>query len=325
MENKSHALAAGAFVLLISALLVAMAAWLSRDTTERRYFEISSAESVTGLQPQAGVRYRGVLVGRVTSVALDNVKLGNVLLRIAVNESVPITRSTFSTLGFQGVTGLAFVQLEDKGEDPVPLTASDGALPRIPMRAGIVSRLTDQGGNLLTQLESASAEINGLLAADNQKALMKTVAQLGQAAAHLSTLTQHADQVLLTTAEQTRVTLQSMRESAEKLGESGQTVRNSAAEFQRMSRRMNEPGGTLDQVAQGTESLATTARQLNSQVLPRLGRATDEAGRAARQVGRVAESVGGSPQTLLWGRSQTPGPGEAGFVAPAVATPAQPQ
>jgi phospholipid/cholesterol/gamma-HCH transport system substrate-binding protein len=56
-----------------------------------------------------------------------------------------------------------------------------------------------------------------------------------------------------------------------------------------------------------------------------LGRATDEAGRAARQVGRVAESVGGSPQTLLWGRSQTPGPGEAGFVAPALASPAQPQ
>jgi phospholipid/cholesterol/gamma-HCH transport system substrate-binding protein len=324
MENKSHALAAGAFVLVISALLVAMAAWLSRDTTERRLFEISSTESVTGLQPQAGVRYKGVLVGRVTEVGLDNVKLGNVLLKIAVNETVPITRSTFSTLGFQGVTGLAFVQLEDKGEDPTPLTATGNALARIPMRPGIVSRLTDQGGNLLTQLEHASVQVNGLLAADNQKALMQTVEQLGQAAAHLSTLTQHADQVLVTTAEQTRVTLQSMRESADRLGESGTTVRNSAAEFQRMSRRMNEPGGTLDQVAQGTESLANTARQLNSQVLPRLGRATDDAGRAARQVGRVAESVGGSPQTLLWGRSQTPGPGEAGFVAPAPASPAQP-
>jgi phospholipid/cholesterol/gamma-HCH transport system substrate-binding protein len=324
MENKSHALAAGAFVLVISALLVAMAAWLSRDTTERRLFEISSTESVTGLQPQAGVRYKGVLVGRVTEVGLDNVKLGNVLLKIAVNETVPITRSTFSTLGFQGVTGLAFVQLEDKGEDPTPLTATGNALARIPMRPGIVSRLTDQGGNLLTQLEHASVQVNGLLAADNQKALMQTVEQLGQAAAHLSTLTQHADQVLVTTAEQTRVTLQSMRESADRLGESGTTVRNSAAEFQRMSRRMNEPGGTLDQVAQGTESLANTARQLNSQVLPRLGRATDDAGRAARQVGRVAESVGGSPQTLLWGRSQTPGPGEAGFVAPAQASPAQP-
>ena len=324
MENKSHALAAGAFVLLIGALLVAMAAWLSRDTTERRLFEISSAESVTGLQAQAGVRYKGVLVGRVTQVALDPVKRGNVLLQIAVNESVPVTRSTFSSLGFQGVTGLAFVQLEDQGEDPTPLTASDGTLPRIPMRAGMVSRLTDQGSHLLTQLEQASVQVNGLLAPDNQKLLMQTVAQLGQAAVNLSTLTQHADQVLVTTAEQTRVTLQSVRESAERLSESGMTVRNSAAEFQRMSRRMNEPGGTLDQVAQGTETLASTARQLNSQVLPRLGRATDDAGRAARQVGRVAESVGSNPQTLFWGRTQPPGPGESGFVAPAPASPALP-
>lgn len=324
MENKSHALAAGAFVLFVSALLVAMAAWLSRDSTERRMFEISSAESVTGLQAQAGVRYKGVLVGKVTEVGLDPVKLGNVLLKIAVNESVPVTRSTFSTLGFQGVTGLAFVQLEDKGEDSAPLTAAGGALPRIPMRPGIVSRLTDQGGHLLTQLEQASVQVNDLLAAENQKALIQTVEQLGQAAAHLSTLTQHVDQVLAATAEQTRVTLQSVQVSADRLGESGVTVRNSAAEFQRMSRRMNEPGGTLDQVAQGTESLATTARQLNSQVLPRLGRTTDDAGRAARQVGRVAESVGNSPQTLLWGRSQTPGPGEAGFVAPPAAGPAQP-
>jgi phospholipid/cholesterol/gamma-HCH transport system substrate-binding protein len=324
MENKSHALAAGAFVLFVSALLVAMATWLSRDSTERRMFEISSAESVTGLQAQAGVRYKGVLVGKVTEVALDPVKLGNVLLKIAVNESVPVTRSTFSTLGFQGVTGLAFVQLEDKGEDPAPLTASGDALPRIPMRPGIVSRLTDQGGNLLTQLEHASVQVNGLLADNNQKALMQTVAQLGQAAAHLSTLTQHVDQVLVSTAEQTRVTLQSMQASADRLGKSGDTVRESAAEFQRMSRRMNEPGGTLDQVAQGTETLATTARQLNSQVLPRLGRTTDDAGRAARQVGRVAESVGNSPQTLLWGRSQTPGPGEAGFVVPVPASAARP-
>jgi phospholipid/cholesterol/gamma-HCH transport system substrate-binding protein len=325
MENKSHALAAGAFVLVIAALLVAMAAWLARDTTERRLFEISSPEGVTGLQPQAGVRYKGVLVGRVTDVALDKVKPGNVLLQIAVNENAPITRSTFAALGFQGVTGLAFVQLDDKGEDPAPLTATGGALPRIPMRPSLVSRLTDQGGNLLNQLEHASVQVNNLIAAENQKALMQSIAQLGQAAADISTLTRRADQVLATTAEQTRVTLQSMRETSDRLGASGETVRSSAAEFQRMSRRMNEPGGTLDQVAQGTETLATSARQLNSQVLPRLGRATDDTGRAARQIGRVAESVGSNPQTLLWGRTQPPGPGEPGFVAPPQASPARPQ
>ena len=74
MENKSHAFAAGAFVLVLLALMTALAVWLTRDTTEQRVFEISSPEGVTGLQPQAAVRYKGVLVGRVTDIALDTVQ-----------------------------------------------------------------------------------------------------------------------------------------------------------------------------------------------------------------------------------------------------------
>ena len=62
MENKSHALAAGAFVVLVAALLVALAAWLSRDSGRHRIFEIASREGVTGLQEQAPVRYKGLAV-----------------------------------------------------------------------------------------------------------------------------------------------------------------------------------------------------------------------------------------------------------------------
>ena len=49
MENKAHALAAGIFVVAVAALLVALAAWLARDTGERDVYEISTRETVTGL------------------------------------------------------------------------------------------------------------------------------------------------------------------------------------------------------------------------------------------------------------------------------------
>ena len=35
MENKSHAFVAGAFVLVVTALLGLLAIWLMRDNTER--------------------------------------------------------------------------------------------------------------------------------------------------------------------------------------------------------------------------------------------------------------------------------------------------
>ena len=55
MENKAHAMAAGIFVVAITILLVGLAAWLTRDTGERDPYEISTRETITGLQEQAAV------------------------------------------------------------------------------------------------------------------------------------------------------------------------------------------------------------------------------------------------------------------------------
>jgi phospholipid/cholesterol/gamma-HCH transport system substrate-binding protein len=56
MENKAHAMAAGIFVVVITILLVGLAAWLTRDTGQRDPYEISTRETITGLQEQAAVR-----------------------------------------------------------------------------------------------------------------------------------------------------------------------------------------------------------------------------------------------------------------------------
>jgi phospholipid/cholesterol/gamma-HCH transport system substrate-binding protein len=115
MENRAHALAAGIFVAVLSLLLLGLASWLTRDTGKRDIYEISTRETVTGLQPQAPVRYRGVDVGKVDTIGFDTKTAGNVLMRLEVDSAAPITADTFATLGFQGVTGLSFVQLDDSG------------------------------------------------------------------------------------------------------------------------------------------------------------------------------------------------------------------
>ena len=334
MENKSHALAAGAFVLTVTALLIALGAWLMRDTAEQRQFEISSKDGVTGLQPQAGVRYKGVLVGRVTAINLDPQTRGNVLVRIAVNESAPITTSTYASLGFQGVTGLAFVQLDDAGGSTQDLVGEAGKPARIPMRPGMISRLTEQGGNLLGQLEQASQRMNALLAQDNQKQLMVAVANMGQAASSISMLAQRTQQIMVgqggegapslpQIAAQADTTLKAIQATSERLSNSAEAVRNSANEFRRMSARMNEPGGTLDRIARSTDALVTTSQSFNGSLMPRLNRTADDTARTVRQMGRVVDSVGENPQSLLLGRgANLPGPGEPGFVAPASTAPA---
>lgn len=327
MENKSHAFAAGAFVLLVAALVAVLAFWLTRDTSVQREYEIASREGVTGLQPQASVRYKGVTVGRVTDIALDRNLPGNVLVRIAVNDTVPMTLSTFATLGFQGVTGLAFVQLDDTGTSTEPLVSrASEPLARIPMRAGMISRLTDQGTQLLGQLDQASQRVNGLLSPDNQKELMDAIRQLGQAAASVQQLSRRAEQVLAPAPGQTGLpqlmqqangVLQSMQETSQRLGGSAESVKASADEFKRMSARMNAPGGTLDKIAEGADALVATGATLNATLVPRLNRTAADATRVVRQVGRAVDTVNDNPKSLFLGKEgAAPGPGERGFVAP---------
>lgn len=70
---------------------------------------------MTGLFTDAAVRYRGLGVGKVESIRFDKSHPGQIRIRILVDQNAPMTHSTFATLGFQGVTGIAFVQLDDTG------------------------------------------------------------------------------------------------------------------------------------------------------------------------------------------------------------------
>ncbi len=321
MANKSHALAAGTFVVLLLALVIALSVWLTRDTRDLQTYELSSPDAVTGLQPQASVRYKGVNIGKVTAITLDPQKIGNVLIQVAIDTQAPITESTFGTLGFQGVTGLAFVQLDDEGQSTVLLPPSDGAPTRIPMRPGLLTKLTDQGEDLLAKLVTGTERVNTLLSDDNQKALRSTIDNLGQAAAGQQQLTASTNKALPQFLEDSRATLKVIQDTSERVGDSADEAKRSAASFKQTTERMNAKDGTLDQLARGVETLALTGQALNTATLPRLNRAVEDTARAARQVSRAVNTVNDNPQSLIFGQGPiAPGPGEAGFTAPAGAS-----
>ena len=316
MENKAHALAAGIFVVVVSALLVALAAWLTRDTGERHIYEISTRESITGLQSQAPVRYRGVDVGKVAAIGFDPQTQGNVLIRLEVDQEAPMNRDTFATLNFQGVTGLAFVQLDDSGKPAPLLVPDDEDPPRIPLKPGLLAKLTERGEVILDQVEIATRRVNELLGETNQRRFSSALANLDTAAidaARLArdldaTVTKRVDPVLVEAAG----TLRSFRSSADEIG-------RTAADFRATARRLNEKDGPIDRLAQGTEALSHAADSFNAATLPRINRVTEETSRAVRQLGRTANAIGDSPQSLIYGRGAiAPGPGESGFQAPGV-------
>lgn len=321
MENRAHALAAGIFVVLMSALLLALASWLTRDTGQRDIYEISTRETVTGLQPQALVRYRGVDIGKVDTIGFDRKTSGNVLIRLEVDSAAPITSDTFATLSFQGVTGLAFVQLDDSGKQAVRLVPNDDAPPRIPLRPGLLAKLQDKGEKILDQVEQATARINQVLADPNQKRLAAALDNVGQAAASVSQLSTSMTALLDAQFGPTRVNIPAFVKNADatltSLRGTSDAAKTAVSEIGKTAQRLNAKDGPVDRLAEGAEGLAHAADSFNAATLPRINRVTEDSSRAVRQLSRGVTGISDNPQSLIFGSGPAqPGPGESGFSAP---------
>ena len=320
MENKAHAMAAGAFVLVVSALLALLAVWLMRDTTQRDMYEMSTSETVSGLQPQAVVRFRGVPVGKVELIGFDTKVKGNVLIRISIDRGAPVTKSVFATVASQGVTGLGFIQLDDSGESSERLVPNDDDPPRIPLKPGGLDKLLKQSEVIFDQVEQASTKLNQMLGEDNQKRLVMALDNMGQAASSVSTLSTTLTSILNAQLGPDKVNIPKLVKNLDaavvSLRDTSTQASTAITEVNITAKRLNEKGGPLDKLAEGGTALAAGVETFSAATLPKLGVVADETARTMRQLRRTVSAVDDNPQSLIFGNgAPQPGPGEPGFSA----------
>jgi phospholipid/cholesterol/gamma-HCH transport system substrate-binding protein len=325
MESKSHALAAGVFVIAAAALLAGLAMWLLRDVANTTVYEMVTSQAVTGLQPEAAVRFKGVAVGKVTSISFAPDSRSSVLVRIAVSPDAPITQSTFATLAFQGVTGLSFVQLSDPGDSSEPpAPGPGGGPPRIPLKDNALGMLTDRAAELMEKIERTVDNLNQALGSENQAALTATLKESVAAAKALNQLAVHTDKTIQSQlgpdradlpalVRQTTQTMAALQGVSAKADAALDNANAAAADLRRGMNALAAEGGAIDRL---NDSVAT----FNAVTLPRVQGVAEDTSRAMRRLNRVVESIGENPQSLLYGDGAIlPGPGEPGFAAPAPA------
>lgn len=314
MENKSHALIAGLFTILLLAAAILLSMWFNRDRVVRVPYELATKLSVPGLNPQAAVRYRGLNVGKVDQIIFDPQVPGQILVRISVNPDTPITQSTFAMLGYQGVTGIAYVQLDDDGSRPVRVSSSREHLARIELRPSLFEALQGKGLAILTEAEELARRFNVLLEPANQKTMLAAFTDVSRAANEFGTVPR---QLQPTLARLPALTAR-LDQTLASISTLSQDVSRLSANLDTLTTSLQAQNGPIERLSDSMENLGAAAGSLERGTLPRVNLLAGDARTSLHTLNRTLESFNQRPQSILFGAPPAPpGPGEAGFVAPA--------
>ncbi|HEY6896055.1 MAG TPA: MCE family protein, partial [Rhodocyclaceae bacterium] len=214
------------------------------------------------------------------------------LIRIRIDDDIPVTRGTTARLHSQGVTGLAYVMLDDDGSNADPLPAGADGLPRIALAPSMMDSLSEVAERFTKAFDDkALADMrrtlaNTATASEGLKEMPQIMASLREALSdtnrkRLSNILAHLETTLGEAAPLTK------------------EMRGLVASMQGVSDR-------LDRITDegGTGSVA------------RLNDLLDNLQRNSRQFDRVLQGIEEAPQSVVFGRQPPPpGPGETGYGA----------
>lgn len=312
MESRTFALWTGIFVIGLTAAVVAWANWLAQDPVARKPYRVVATVPVTGLNPQAQVRYRGISVGRVAAIGLDPKDARRILIDIEVDAHIPVTRGTYAQLGMEGITGIAYVHLLDDGKDSGAARGVGGAPPEIALRPSFFDSVADGAEGAVRDARELMASMNALLTPENRQTIARTLASLARVAENLEATSVRLPKVV----EQAEGWLgddkrRLVEDSLRQMTEAARTLPRITHETERLlqdTRTLVGRFGQLSAQAQGTVGA------LQGETLPRVNAAAESADRAAQRFTGLAQELERRPESVLWGRpTQRPGPGEPGF------------
>lgn len=170
METRASYMLVGGFVLTFLAGLVAFAIWIAKVDLDAEYtdYDIYFDDTVSGLLKRSIVYYAGIPVGDVRDITLAPQDASKVRVWIRVRAEVPVNEESVAKLEFQGLTGVAYIELSGGSPDAPKLVAKEGEeRPVIQSEASPLLAIFESAPNLVNEAIIAVGQIQKLLSDEN--------------------------------------------------------------------------------------------------------------------------------------------------------------
>ena len=323
MESRAHAIVAGLFTVLLGVGVVLAALWFSRESYDHVNYVLESKYAVSGLNPQAPVKLRGVQIGKVQSIDFDSEDPRLILVTISVKGGSRITRGTTAQLGAQGITGTSYVNLEDEGKNPEFLPPAADKPNRIAVKRSLFDEFAMSGQEILFEVNKVAKLVQTLLSESNQTQLINTLGAVQSASdrmAKLAHLIEPGAKGIPALVGDTRKMMAGADNALREVGPLLQDAKTTLASVDKLAREYAQRAEALERVAKSADQVSTASQGVAAfagDVAPRMNALIEELARNSRNLDRLLTDLQEQPQGLVFGRrSGRPGPGESGYAEP---------
>ncbi len=170
MNNRVNYTFVGLLVIIGFTMIMIFSYWLLKPEQEKetKKYLIRFDESVLGLNVDSVVKYRGIDVGKVSSIKISPKNTEQVEVLITILKTTPIKEKTVAKLTSQGITGLSYINL-NLGDNNAPfLKVQDGE------QYPVIKTTPSLFENIEKSMDSVSDKISKVLS-NIEKYLMKEI------------------------------------------------------------------------------------------------------------------------------------------------------
>lgn len=164
METRANYATIGLFTLGVIVACFVFIYWLARydESGIRKPLRILIPGSVAGLAPGSQVLFNGIKIGEVNTLRINQQDPNQVEAMVSVDPNQPIKADTKASLGIQGLTGIAFIELKG-GTGSLPNLLDQQGIPTLNAQGSGLQDLIASAQELVTKVNTAVDRVNGFI------------------------------------------------------------------------------------------------------------------------------------------------------------------
>jgi len=173
METEKHYFKVGLFfIAVLIAFVYYMMTFGGHGHQKMKHYIVYFDHAVDGLAHGATVKLRGIPVGMVSDIRFFSANNDRIQVVADIDDGTPVRDDTVASVAFQGITGAAYLSLENTLPDAEapPLAAKSGEeYPVIPSRQSDMQSLLSSAPAAMNKLTTTVGQAQKLLSDKNIK------------------------------------------------------------------------------------------------------------------------------------------------------------